>query len=174
MNWRLYFLLVIVINTSVSINLFSDLPCPFLESVNITGGASQYDSSIIFDNITYTNYAHIAYTFENGSILHKTNPYIRGCIPKNKPFLRLKCPFGLAYHDCPSYRNIQNLKQDIFNKNNETILTLNHTFGYLFDKPCSKTDYTDPDDEEEKYTILPVKFSEFKKLSSFTKYFFFF
>lgn len=158
MNWRLFFLLVIVINTSVSINRFPDLPCHFLDSVNITAGALQYDSSIIFDNVIYTEYAHIAYTLENGSIKHPTKPYTRGCIPKNKTsFIRLYCPFGLAYQDCPSYRNIQNLKQDIV-KNNETILTSNHTFGYLFDQPCSN--YYE---EEEKYTILPVRFSEFKK-----------
>lgn len=173
MNWRLFFLLVIVINTSVSINRFPKLPCSFLDSVNISEGALQYDSSIIFDNITYTKYSHITYTLENGSIFHQTNPYTRGCIPKNKPFIRLHCPYGLAYQDCPSYRNIQNLQQNIVNENNEIILTSNHKFGYLFDQPCSN--YVYGDDEGEKYTILPVKLFEFEKknqLSSVMKHFF--
>lgn len=137
MNWRIFYLFVIVINTSVSKNLHHELPCAFLKSVNITGGATQLDDSIIFENIRFTQYANITYTFENGKKRHEKSPYTRGCIPEDKAFIRLYCDFDVNPQDCPSYQNVRNLQHAVnFGESNQTILTLDQQFGYIFDQPC--------------------------------------
>ncbi|XP_055317784.1 G-protein coupled receptor Mth2-like [Sitodiplosis mosellana] len=136
MKWRIFCLLVIVINTTVS-KRYDKLPCEFLESVNITGGKFQADDSIIFENIAYTKYAYLTHVLENGTTSRKTNSYLRGCIPENRPFIRLLCPFGTTGEDCPSYQNVRNLKHAVkFDGQNKQNLTLDHYFGFLFDQPC--------------------------------------
>lgn len=140
MKWRIFFLLTIAVNTTIS-KKYNKLPCAFLESVNITDGIIQPDKSVIFENVTYTKYSYITYTLENNTIRHKTAKYVRGCKPATeiKPFLRLHCPFGMNDKDCPSYQNVRNFQQKVrFHDGNETIVTLDQHFGFLFDRPCGE------------------------------------
>lgn len=133
----------------------SILPCDFLDSINITDGVMQPDESILFDRIKYANGTYktinYSYTWENEPKFHQTNAYIRGCIPKSKPFIRLFCPRGLENLNCPSYKAVQNHQQKILDENNEEIMViLSDYFGFLFDAPC-KISWID------NYTLFYVK-----------------
>lgn len=85
--------LIIVIIGLVPIN-FGDassvdreLPCHFLDSINITDGALQSDHSIIFGDIKFTEnqYSRIDYILDNGTNPITVEPYLRGCLCNIKP-----------------------------------------------------------------------------------------
>lgn len=73
---------LISVNQSVAFLLSRDLPCRFLDSVNITDGIKQDDGSIIFrgTRIPRNQYAKINYIFENGTKHVQVDPHTRGCL----------------------------------------------------------------------------------------------
>ncbi|XP_031641197.1 G-protein coupled receptor Mth2-like [Contarinia nasturtii] len=147
-GWRVFLvpvMLLIVSALNFNYNHPYKLQCDFDDSVNITDGVRQADDSILFDNIKYEKdtYKMINYTYTWESevqTFRKTDAYIRGCIPKSKPFIRLFCRRGVENRNCPSHSAIRNHPQKIIDENNEEItVTLDDHFGFQFDAPCKTT-----------------------------------
>lgn len=123
------------------------LPCDFLDSVNITDGTLQSDSSIIFENISYPSdqYFNINYDLRNGSKtrINMNSTYIRGCMCKIRPCIRLCCPEGVFYNHvnfkCENHTNdlAKNFVHDILDRDNNTeSWILDDHFAFAHAKPC--------------------------------------
>lgn len=123
------------------------LPCDYLDSVNITSGTLQLDSSVIFNNITYPKgqYFDVNYVIRNGSKTHVNviSSYRRGCLCNIKPCTRLCCPDGAFYDNvnfkCQHYFNesAKHLEHDVLDKDNNTEnWILDDHFAFVYDKPC--------------------------------------
>lgn len=139
-----------------------ELPCHFLDSINITGGVLNADKSILFGKILYppSQYATIDYILEEGIEPVTVDSYIRGCVCNIKPCLRLCCPLGSiqSMKDngsvvCQNHDTAKNFKAEVLHENNETkILHLDQYFGYVEGRPC-KFEYTIDDN----HTITHVR-----------------
>lgn len=123
------------------------LPCDYLDSINITDGTIQPDSSIIYNNITYPQdqYFDINYVLRNGSKTHINvhSSYRRGCLCNIKPCVRLCCPAGVLYnrvkYKCQRHTNesANHLEHDVLDKHNDTeTWVLDDHFAFVYDKPC--------------------------------------
>lgn len=133
---------------SVNFCIASDeLPCNFLDSINITGGNRfLLDESIEFNSIVYkrTQYARINYILENGIDKVIVDPYIRGCICNIRACIRLCCPLGTLHTRtldgmtvCRDHEKGRNLHAEIVHENNETeIVPLHNYFSYVEGHPC--------------------------------------
>ncbi|XP_055619911.1 G-protein coupled receptor Mth2-like isoform X3 [Toxorhynchites rutilus septentrionalis] len=84
-----------------------ELPCEFLDSINISNGTRHPDGSIVFDDIRYesSNYAWIDYDLtENGTVID-VPAYARGCVCQVKSCVWLCCTkdfiqYGEPYPTC--------------------------------------------------------------------------
>lgn len=122
------------------------LPCNYLDSINITDGTLQPDSSIIYNGITYQKdqYFDVNYVLVNGTdhvSVHR--PYRRGCLCNLKPCVRLCCPAGVFYDNvkfkCQNHTNdeAKRLEHDVLDKHNDSQnWLLNDHFAFVYDKPC--------------------------------------
>lgn len=133
-----------------------ELPCHFLDSINITDGAMQSDKSIIFGGTTFNEdqYSLVDYKLDNGTQPIPIEPHLRGCLCNIKPCIRLCCPYGSIHQRLPSggigcqkQDTPVNFEKDIHVENsNVKRLLENHHFGYVIDRPCNKfyiaEDYT--------------------------------
>lgn len=116
-----------------------ELPCHFLDSINITDGTPQQDKSIIFDGITFTEDQY-AYVLKNES----NRTYPRGCLCNLKPCLRLCCPYGSIFErttdgmsSCRSHEAATQFENEIQAEDrNAKNRLVNHHFGYVNDRPC--------------------------------------
>lgn len=137
----------------VSDNL--NVPCKFLDSINITDGIQNVDGSITFDEITYTsdNYGIFNYEFVNETYRRPAVPHLRGCTCRVRPCVRLCCPRGhIVGNGCEKYDQSHNLSIDIWNSENETsTVQLFEQFSYTLGKPCQfiieNFPETNPEDE---------------------------
>lgn len=131
-------------------------PCNYLDSINISDGAMQPDSSIIFNSITYPKdqYFDINYVLRDGSKTHINvhSSYRRGCLCNIKPCIRLCCSAGVFYNNvkfkCQRYTNgsAKHLEHDVLDENNDTEhWTLNDHFVFVYDKPCQGMFIADDD-----------------------------
>lgn len=125
-----------------------ELPCNFLDSINITGGAVQPDNSIIFGDTRFTEnqYSRIDYVIDNGTNQVPVEPYLRGCLCNIKPCIRLCCPYGTIHvrlsngeKGCRQHEAATEFEREIHAENSyvKTLLE-NHYFGYVDDRPCNK------------------------------------
>lgn len=138
-----------------------ELPCDFLDSVNITDGAMQSDRSIIFDNTKFTanQYSLIDYIIANGTHRLPAEPHLRGCLCNRKPCIRLCCPYGTVHQRVPNVGIIcRKLDTPIefeseINAENSKVKTLleNHHFEYITHRPCESFYMVD------NYTMTEVK-----------------
>lgn len=76
--------------------LSTELPCQFLDSINITDGSLQQNKSMIYDGVEFTaaDYAQVDYTLNRGVERIPAESHIRGCLCNRKPCIRFCCPFG--------------------------------------------------------------------------------
>lgn len=136
------------INWSNAFLLSRDLPCDFLDSINITNGILQKnDKSILFNDMKFTqdHYATINYVIENGTTRVSAKPYIRGCICDNRPCIRLCCPYGKFLDSrikegskCRSHDAAKRFEVEILDANNKLQnITLDDHFAFVDDKPCN-------------------------------------
>lgn len=129
-----------------------DLPCDFLDSVNITGGILHSNNSFIFKGIEFKagQYAKINYIVRDGesSIV---KPYYRGCPCKDKPCIRLCCPYGSFVVSkkadgefiCREDDSARHIEGEIINENNETqTINFEERFGFV-DRVCTNYYYAD-------------------------------
>lgn len=138
-----------------------ELPCHFLDSINITGGALQSDNSIIFRDTKFTEnqYSRIDYILDNETNQIPVEPYLRGCLCNIKPCIRLCCPYGQIYErlsngekKCRKHDVATEFESEIHGENSyvKTLLE-NHHFGYVDDRPCNRFYIA------ENYTMTHVK-----------------
>lgn len=73
-----------------------ELPCNFLDSIDISSGVKLSNDSIIYKGIEYLkdNYAKVNYTLDNEIKRINVAPHIRGCPCNIKSCIRLCCPYG--------------------------------------------------------------------------------
>lgn len=123
-----------------------DLPCDYLDSINITEGIHQPNGSIIFNDIEFPlhHYANVSYALkgtERTTVLEHT----RGCPCINKPCLRLCCPYGsrAVYSKsgkltkiCQKDESIKNHSIELIDDKNQTeTIILNKHYG-LVERSC--------------------------------------
>lgn len=74
----------------------SELPCDYVESINISDGFIHSNQSITFDGIVFSTkqYANISYVIEKGKRIATQKPYAMGCICQIKKCIQLCCPLG--------------------------------------------------------------------------------
>lgn len=140
--------LFLLINQSESFLLSRDLPCKYLDSINITDGVRQHDDSIVYDNIIFPKdqYTKVNYKLEKGEERVTVDPYIRGCLCNKKPCIRLCCPIGMFYdptvngsQKCRKHEAAKRFKADLINEQNkiENVI-LDERFAYVSDRPCNR------------------------------------
>lgn len=145
-----------------------ELPCNYFDSINITDGTLQPDSSILYNDITFPKdqYFDINYVLHDGSKTHMHSSYRRGCLCRIKPCVRLCCPAGVFYSNetqkCQRHTNklANHLEHDVLDEHNDTEnWVLNDHFAFVYDKPCQGMFIAD-----ESYNITNV-------IKTFTQFF---
>lgn len=136
------------LNWSNGFILSRELPCHYLDSINITDGIKQKDGSILYNKNRFTKdqYTKVNYILENGVERIIVPPYLRGCLCNNKPCIRFCCPVG-SFHDptatgkrkCSQNESAQQFESDILDdtQNKRQKVILDQHFAYVDDKPCS-------------------------------------
>lgn len=136
-----------VVYLTVNLRSGHKLPCDYLDSINITDGKLQPDSSIIYNGMKFSKdqYFDVNYVLRNGTKDHVSvqTPYRRGCLCNRKPCVRLCCPAGVFYDNvkfkCQRHTNdlAKLLEHDVLDKHNDTEnWVLNDHFAFVYDKPC--------------------------------------
>lgn len=131
--------LIIIINSVQIESAGRELPCNFMDSINITDGTTQHNKSIIFNGITFSEHQY-AYVHETKS----NQTYPRGCLCDMKPCLRLCCPYGSIFErsangmsSCRNHEAAAQFENEIYAEDpNAKNLLVNHHFGYVDDRPC--------------------------------------
>lgn len=77
----------------------NELPCQFIDSIDISEGALQPNQSIVYDGVEFTpaDYAEVDYDLINGVERISTQPYARGCLCNRKPCIRVKNIFSFYF-----------------------------------------------------------------------------
>lgn len=141
------------VNLMHASSLSPDLPCKFLDSINITAGAKQANGSMLFDGILFSKdeIAEVDYSLENGKEHISVKPHIRGCLCQdNRPCFRLCCPhgsftqYGNGSRSCLFHESAYNLEHEILDENNQTkTVKLHEHFKYVDHRPCKELYYAD-------------------------------
>lgn len=142
--------------------LSTELPCHFLDSINITDGIFQPNKSIIFGGRIFSKgqYADIDYVLNEGNEHDTVKLHTRGCLCNHKPCIRICCSFGSylvtknGLTDCqrPDNGTIENHESFILDQNNTTRrVKLDQQFEIIDEKPCTELYFV-----EEKYQITYV------------------
>lgn len=162
MNVWLFLLIHLSVWWNGVISLSAELPCHFLDSINITDGILQPNKSIIFGGTVFSEgqYAEIDYILNGGNEYEPVKLYTRGCLCKHKPCIRFCCSFGshLAsdneINDCHFNESIIfHRNYSILDQNNDTKrIKLDQQFEIIDERPCTAL-YT----VEEKYEITHVR-----------------
>lgn len=141
--------LIVISLTCVRFGVAFNLPCHFLDSINITAGISHDNGSITFNDTLFDKdqYAEINYILENGEKKITVDPYIRGCVCILKPCIRLCCPLGQFFNrsidtKCQNDVAARYFKADILDENNTTVqVILDEHFAHVDDKICTARRY---------------------------------
>lgn len=149
--WRPLIVVVVgllSINWTNASSLSNELPCDFLDSINVTAGATHNDGSIVFDGITFPadQIAKVDYILENGKEKVSVDRHIRGCLCTfNRTCLRLCCPHGSfteyrkGNKTCRIHESAKDLEDTILDENNQTkTVKLNEHFTYVDHRPCKE------------------------------------
>lgn len=124
---------------------FEQLPCHFLDSVNITAGFRQSDESIFFEGVAYPKdkYSTVNFILIDGKKRITVDPHIRGCTCAITRCLRLCCPPGTQWKKgngssfCEVREEARNFEGQILNEQNEVeSVIFDHHFAFVHGKPC--------------------------------------
>lgn len=122
-----------------------ELPCHFLDSVNITDGYRQSDDSIFFEGVVYPEdkYATINFILKDGSERITVDPYIRGCTCAVTSCLRLCCAPGTQWTRvngtgfCEVHEEARNFEGEMINEENDIqSVIFDYHFAFVHGKPC--------------------------------------
>lgn len=147
--WLFVIIGMMAVNWSSAFLLARELPCQYLDSVNITAGAQQKDGSIMYNGIRFTKdqYTKINYILENGHERVTVPPYLRGCLCNHRACIRLCCPVGSFFdpeitegRKCRRNESAHQFESDVFDvkRNKVDRVILDQHFAYVDDKPCNR------------------------------------
>lgn len=139
------------VNLCDSHSVSNDLPCNFLDSINITDGVRQTNGSILYDGVLFEDdqYAQINYTLKNGSNMFPAEQHIRGCLcTYDRPCVRFCCTPEAAkdktYDFCHLHENVKDFEGKILDENNQTkSVKFNDHFKYIDNFPCEYLYFAD-------------------------------
>lgn len=158
---RLVLLIQFSVWCSSAASMSNDLPCPFLDSINITNGIFQPNKSIIFDGTVFPEgqYAEINYILNEGSERESVKLHIRGCICSLRPCIRFCCSVGSylvtidGSIDCKFNESIESSESLVLDQDNKLKrVKLDEQFEIIDEKPCTELYFV-----EEKYQITYVR-----------------
>lgn len=149
------------------------LPCDFVDSIDISTGIPYTNKSIIFNGMIFPEdqYAKVNYVLKNGTKPIIVEPYVRGCPCNIRPCVRLCCPFGTfvkimtsdGKFECSEHDSAWSFGVDVIDKNNQTEIFEQH-FGFV-DRICKLHFYADVfkitnvNNKFDKHIFLIVQFS---------------
>lgn len=126
---------------------FQELPCNFLDSIDISNGIMQANNSIIYSGIEYQvkNYGKIDYILNGDQKPITVKPYFRGCPCQIKSCIRLCCPYGSFVDtiefikdqqqqniNCRNHSAARNIMAEIWHESNRSkTLNLDEHFTYV-------------------------------------------
>lgn len=131
-----------------------ELPCKFLDTVNITEGHKVNNESILFEGIEYPNgqYAEFDYIENNETDHTSVEPHIRGCLCNRKPCMRICCPLGTVSGKtngrdvCRPNDAATELEGDFLDGDNHMIhVKYNQVLSIVDHKPCDEVDLVEGD-----------------------------
>lgn len=145
----------------------NELPCDFLDSIDISNGILLANKSIIYSGIEYQvrNYGRINYNVNNElEPITVESYYFRGCPCQIKSCIRLCCPYGsfvdaIGYFEdeqpqpiyCRNHSAARNVMAEIQYENNQSkTLNLDEHFAYV-NRICKRHLY------EYEFNITEVK-----------------
>lgn len=145
--WRFFIIVLssVIWSCASSESVLPDLPCHFLDSINITSGTLQPNNSILFNGnqFSHDHYALVDYILKSGEKRVPVAPHYRGCLCDFKPCIRFCCPFGsIAVNKnktkkCQPHEAARHLESEIFDHNNEAkLVRFDEHFGIVDDRPC--------------------------------------
>lgn len=134
---RLFFLFQLSIRWTSVVSMSTELPCHFLDSINITDGTFQPNKSILYGGTVYPEgqYAEIDYILNEKGENEIVKLYRRGCLCSLKPCIRICC----TYFDCPigSNKSSESYESMILDANNNSkLVRLDQQFGIINENPC--------------------------------------
>lgn len=133
----------------------NNLPCNYLDSIDISNGVQQTNNSIIYSGIEYQtkHYGEINYILNDDMKSIIVKPYFRGCPCQIKSCIRLCCPHG-SFVDvikgqqqqrikCRQHLRAKNVMAEILHENNMSkTLNLDQHFTYV-NRICKSHFYAD-------------------------------
>lgn len=130
-----------------------NVPCKYLDSINITNGKKNTDGSITFDGIRFGrgDYGLYDYVIVNGNTRNPAQPHLRGCPCKKKPCVSLCCPRGSIYSNeagCMKPETFSTPTEIWNDKNVTATVEMFEHFGYVQNKPCDAEGFTEMDPEQ--------------------------
>lgn len=145
------FLCIISVNLAFLID--PELPCDFVDSIDISTGIPHSNKSIIFNGMIFPEdqYAKVNYVLKDGTKPIIVEPYVRGCPCNIRPCIRLCCPFGTFAKimtpegsvECSEHETAWSFGFDVIDENNQTkIPDPKHHFGFV-DRICKLHYYAD-------------------------------
>lgn len=141
-----------------AISLSGDLPCDFLNSMNISGGVTLTNGTVVYNDLEFPvgQYVRINYTFDSVMERVTVAPYMRGCICNREPCIRLCCPFGsvqVKSRQCEendAAKSIEVFAEKFHNKSTTNIEPIRN-FTFIQDYPCKRLHLINAE-----YIIMPV------------------
>lgn len=151
----MWFILIAIlcINLNLASLIGDELPCDFVDSINISAGEVHANQSITFNGLLYAQhqYAKVNYILKDGTKPVIVEPYVRGCPCNFRPCMRLCCPFGTFVDamtpegrvECSDVETAWSLRSEIIDENNQSkALDLTQHFGFV-DRICKLHFYAD-------------------------------
>lgn len=139
-----------------------NMPCDFLDSINITNGALQSNKSIIYNGIEFPagQYVNINYTVRNVTEIVPMPSYTRGCACNLKPCIRLCCPFGMIHLKsgvCKAHESAAHFKvfTEQYRNNQFEDVEVVQKFAFVDSYPCKRSHVNVKDE----YIITAVSIS---------------
>ncbi|XP_055688325.1 G-protein coupled receptor Mth2-like isoform X2 [Lutzomyia longipalpis] len=137
------------------------VPCPYFDTINITGGVYDANGNILFDGILYQPDQYGTYDYEmvNRTLKFPVESHIRGCICNIKGnCVKYCCPRGYIYShgECSRYNGSKPILLPIHEEDGNVTNEVNieERFGIVYGKPCGAMYDLDPDAyPEEAYEI---------------------
>ncbi|XP_031623063.1 G-protein coupled receptor Mth2-like [Contarinia nasturtii] len=139
-KWFIIQLLHSILRIEASL-LVHELPCKFVDSIDISSGILHANQSITFNKMEFpeNQYAKVNYILENGRPVI-VEPYFRGCPCNIKPCVRLCCPYGSFVQSirtdgsfaCYNHNAAENLYSEVIYEHNQTkVVSFDQQFGFV-------------------------------------------
>lgn len=117
-------------------NKTEEIPCKFLDTVDISSGTQDINGNFHHEGTIYQKgtFAEFEYVLKNFTIKVKVKKHVRGCICKYKPCIRICCPLS----DGNICKRPDTLKVPT-KQGDEMIIDLNERgYGFLMGRPCKE------------------------------------